>query len=333
MKKMLRYSIITGIAALLLWGAAFARSLQPISSEATAHTFTVSSGEPLRSISERLLNDKLIRSAKSFRVYAVFAGLAHAIKPGTYEVAPSESATKIIEKFAVGPKDIEVVIHEGATLRDIDRTLAAKGVLELGAIEALSPADFHTKYPFLQNIKSLEGFLFPDTYRFAPGSSAQTVAEKMLAEFAEKAYPELAFAGDKWYQALIIASLIEKEAPDVQEDRAIVSGIIARRLNIGMGLQIDATVLYAKCAKALLTCENLRLTRDDYSIASPYNTYAHAGLPPTPIASPGIDAIRAALNPQKTDYLFYLTDPKTKRTIFSRDFEEHNEQRARYLGL
>lgn len=333
MKKMLRYSIITGIAVLLLWGAAFARSLQPVSGDGTPRVFTVSQGEPLRSMSERLANEGLIRSAKSFRVYAVFAGLAHAIKPGTYEVAPSESAAKIIEKFAVGPKDIEVVIHEGATLKDIDRTLAKRGVLPTGAIEALRVADFRAKYPFLQNVKSLEGFLFPDTYRFAPGSSAQTVAEKMLDEFSAKAYSEFVAAGSDWYAALIIASLIEKEAPDVQEDRAIVSGIIARRLNIGMGLQIDATVLYAKCGKALLTCENLRLTRDDYSVASPYNTYLHAGLPPTPIASPGIDAIRAALNPQKTDYLFYLSDPKTKRTIFSRDFEEHNEQRARYLGL
>lgn len=333
MKKFLRYSIFACVAALILWSSAFARSLRPISSEAASRTFTVSPGEPLRSISERLAHEGLIRSAKSFRVYAVFAGSAHVIKPGVYEVAPSESTPKIIEKFVMGPNDVAVVIHEGATLRDIDRILSAKGVLASGVLEALRVADFRARYPFLQNIKSLEGFLFPDTYRFAPASTPQKVAEKMLDEFAKKAYPELAVAGDKWYAALIIASLIEKEVPDIAEERAIVSGIIARRLNIGMGLQIDATVLYAKCAKAFLTCSNARLRREDFAVDSPYNTYLHGGLPPTPIANPGIDAIRAALNPKKTDYLFYLSDPKTKRTIFSKDFKEHNEQRAKYLGL
>ncbi len=333
MGKLIRYCIIVGVGCLVLAGAVFVRSLAAPARDDKPQIFTVLAGEGLRDLSDRLEVSGLIQSGASFRFYAVLVGSAHVLKPGAYEVAASESVPDIVEQFAKGPQDITVTITEGATLKDIDRTFAANGILQEGAVLQLSPAEFRDRYPFLKNAKSLEGFLFPDTYKFAPGSSAEVVAMKMLDVFAAKAYPELVASGKDWYSRLIIASLIEKEVPDEAEDRAIVSGIIARRLNIGMGLQIDATVLYATCAGALLTCDNLRLTRDDYSIASPYNTYAHAGLPPTPIANPGVDAIRAALHPQKTDYLFYLTDPKTKRTIFSKDFEEHNYSRAKYLGL
>ncbi|MBI2604351.1 MAG: endolytic transglycosylase MltG [Candidatus Harrisonbacteria bacterium] len=333
MKKILRYCIIAGIAALVLSGVVFARSLQPIEGSDERQTFVVRAGESLADIARRLQNEGLVRSAASFRWYSLFAGSAHTVKPGAYRISSSESAVRIAEKLAKGPEDVTVVIPEGATLRDIARLLAANGILQEGAVEQLPPAGFSEQYPFLKNRKSLEGFLFPDTYKFAPQSEATVVVKKMLDNFAAKAYPLLRAAGSALYETLIIASLVEKEVPDVADDRAIVSGIILRRLRIGMGLQIDATVLYAKCASALFTCASPRLAREDYAIASPYNTYAHAGLPPTPIANPGIDAIRAAINPKETDYLFYLSDPKTKRTIFSKDFEEHNEQRAKYLGL
>ncbi|MDO8584553.1 MAG: endolytic transglycosylase MltG [bacterium] len=333
MGSFLRYCFIAITAAFVLASAVFVRSLAAPARENKAQIFTVLPGEGLRDLSDRLETEGFIRSAGSFRFYAVLVGSAHALKPGTYEVTSSESVPDIVERFAEGPQDITVTIQEGGTLKDVDRILGDRGILTEGAIVQLSVAEFRDRYPFLKNVKSLEGFLFPDTYKFAPGSLARVVTEKMLDVFAVKAYPELAASGNDWYKHLIIASLVEKEVPDVAEDRAIVSGIIARRLNIGMGLQIDATIAYAKCGGALLTCGDIRLVRDDYAIASPYNTYAHAGLPPTPIANPGVNAIRAAINPKKTDYLFYLSDPKTKRTIFSKDFEEHNEQRAKYLGL
>lgn len=284
-------------------------------------------------MSEKLAQEGLIRSARSFRWYGLFSGSAHAIKPGYYRVSPTESAVEITEKFVRGPEDLLVPIIEGSTVVDIDRKLSSLGIISPKGILNLNPKEFVTEYPFLNKAQSLEGFLFPDSYRFAPHSDPRSVIKKMLDNFKAKASAQLSLKGKEFYKYLIIASLVEKEVPDVLNDRELVAGIIERRLDIGMGLQIDATVLYGRCGGALLTCENTRLTRDDFSISSPYNTYIHRGLPPTPISNPGEHAIYAALNPQKSRYLFYLSDPKTRKTIFSEDFDEHNDNRAKYLGL
>ena len=134
------------------------------------------------------------------------------------------------------------------------------------------------------------------------------------------------------YQLLAIASLLEKEAPEYK-DRQIIAGVLYKRLNLGIALQVDATLVYAKCAKTFLICENPKIYRSDLGIQSSYNTYLYNGLPPGPIGNPGLDSIKAALNPVKSEYLYYLSDPITKKTIFSKDLDEHNENRAKYLEL
>jgi len=126
--------------------------------------------------------------------------------------------------------------------------------------------------------------------------------------------------------------LIEKEVPD-SEDRKIVAGILLKRLEIGMALQVDATLSYIKCGGRFFFCESPGVERKDLILASGYNTYRYPGLPPAPISNPGQDALSAVLNAQTSPYLYYLSNPKTKKTIFSRTLEEHNENRAKYLGL
>ncbi len=329
-----RYHIIT-LSILSLLFSLFIYNLQPLSGNKLSEVkeIYIDKGESFSSVSEKLLGEGLIRSARSFRWYGLFSGSAHAIKPGYYRVSPAESAVEITEKFVRGPEDLVTPIIEGLTVKDIDRKLSALGIIPPKGILNLTPKEFIADYPFLNKSLSFEGFLFPDTYRFAPHSDPKLVVRKMLDNFKIKAANQLSAKGKDFYKYLIIASLIEKEVPDVLNDRELVSGIIQKRLDIGMGLQIDVTVLYGKCGGALLTCESLKLSRDDFSIASPYNTYIHRGLPPTPISNPGAHAIYAALNPQKSRYLFYLSDPKTQKTIFSEDFDEHNDNRARYLGL
>lgn len=150
--------------------------------------------------------------------------------------------------------------------------------------------------------KSLEGFLLPDTYRFFLNSSPEEVIKKFLSNFYAKATPLLAGNDSDIYKTLIVASLIEKEVP-ILKDRYLVAGIIYKRLAIGMPLQIDAAL----------------------------STYDHLGLPPKPITNPGLEAILAAANPKTSSYLYYLSDPMTKNTIFSVTFDEHKENKFKYL--
>lgn len=324
--------VLLAIFSLLL--SYFIYALQPASADAGRTVeIRIERGTKLNDVIEDLARQGIIRSANAFKWYAVLSGGAHLLKPGFYRVDSSESAVAIFEKLVAGPQDLVVSIIEGSTILDIDSALSRVGIIPAGSLKSISPRDLAADYPFLAGVKSLEGFLFPDTYQFSSHSEPRVVVEKMLDNFRAKALRELTPDFKNLYRDLIIASLIEKEVPDSGRDQALVSGIIARRLSIGMGLQIDATVLYAKCAGRLFTCDNLKLTRDDFANPSSYNTYLHRGLPPTPISNPSISAIRAAVHPEKSDYLFYLSDPKTGRTIFSRDFDEHNENRAKYLGL
>lgn len=329
-----RYHIVILAAASLLFSY-FIYSLQPVSAApGRIMEIAIGKGVGAGEVFNDLETKSIIRSARAIRWYAVISGSAHLLKPGFYRVSSAEGGVAIIEKMVAGPQDIVVPIVEGSTLKDIDAQLSGIGIVPIGGIAALKPAEFASEFPFLGGMKSLEGFLLPDTYHFALHSDPKIVVKRMLENFRAKAAAELGGrTGSALLRALTIASLVEKEVPDQADDRVLVAGIIERRLNIGMGLQIDATVLYAKCGGRLISCPDRRLLRSDFENTSAYNTYAHRGLPPTPIANPGLSAIRAALNPKKSDYLFYLSDPKTRRTIFSRDFDEHNDNRAKYLGL
>jgi UPF0755 protein len=329
-----RYHIVV-LAVISLLFSYFVYSLQPVS-EAPGQSVEIAIGKGVGAaeVFADLERRGIIRSARAIQWYAVVSGSAHLLKPGFYRISSAEGGVAIIEKLVAGPRDIVIPIIEGSTLKDVDAQLSDIGIVPAGSIANLKPVDFAAEFPFLGGMKSLEGFLLPDTYHFALHSDPKIVAARMLENFRAKAAAELGGrTGAALLRALTIASLVEKEVPEQGDDRVLVAGIIERRLAIGMGLQIDATVLYAKCGARLISCPNRRLSRDDFQNPSPYNTYVHRGLPPTPIANPGLSAIRAALNPKKSDYLFYLSDPKTRRTIFSRDFDEHNDNRARYLGL
>ncbi len=329
-----RYHIVFLAAASLLFSY-FIYSLQPVAeTPGLPVEIYVGKGSGLGEVLSDLEKRGIIRSARAIRWYAIVSGSAHLLKPGFYLMSSAEGGVSIMEKLVAGPRDIVVPIIEGSTLKDIDAQLSSIGVVTAGSLAVLKPADFAPEFPFLAGQKSLEGFLLPDTYHLALHSDPKIVVRRFLENFRAKAAAELGGkSGSVLLRVLTIASLVEKEVPDRGEDRVLVAGIIERRLKIGMGLQIDATVLYAKCGFRLISCPDRRLARVDFENPSPYNTYVHRGLPSTPIANPGLSAIRAALNPKKSDYLFYLSDPKTKRTIFSRDFDEHNDNRAKYLGL
>ena len=279
-------------------------------------------------IAKMLSDKKIIRSQNAFLLYGIISGSAHQLKPGNYFLSSGSTTPEILRVIVKGPAvDKEITFPEGVTLKDIEAFLSGAGILPKGSLVNFDFKKIAGDYEFLKGRKNLEGFLFPDTYRFFPNSKAEAVVKKFLDNFQQKAQPLLTN-----YQLLIIASLLEKEVPDFQ-DRKIISGIIYKRLELGIALHIDATITYAKCGGAFLTCTEPKVFRKDLTFQSLYNTYLYNGLPPGPIGNPGLEAIKAALNPIQSEYLYYLSDPKTKKTIFSETLEEHIENRAKYLGI
>ena len=306
--------------------------------------FDVSQGMGIERIASELKKENLIRSTAVFKIYSLLTGMAHSLKPGRYTFESPKSVPDIVKMLWIGPKDIVLTIIPGMTLKEVDDRLAALGVIKSGDLGSVvfgswlgespnnSSGSILTKVaesPILLSKGEYgpEGFLLPDTYNISSTADAKAILQKFLDNFRDKALPFFS-ARQQLFRFLIIASILEKEAPG-DYDRQIIAGILEKRIKAGMPLQIDATIVYAKCDGRFLGCG--QLAQPDYKIDSRYNTYLYQGLPPGPISNPGLSAIRSALNPQKSEYWFYLSDSKTKQTIFAKTLDEQNKNRVKYL--
>jgi len=293
-------------------------------------SFEIEKGEGFKLIGSRLSQESLIKSIAVFKTYALLTGNARKFLPGRYELSPSMSVPEIIATLTRGGRsDVFVTIPEGSTVKDIDLTLSEAGVIEKGSVASFSFEHLRGDYAFLGTVSSLEGFLFPDSYYFDRDSDAETIVRRMLDTFSEKAWTLLS-SDRSWYEKLILASFLEREVPEFG-DRQIVAGILEKRIGIDMPLQVDATITYIKCEGRIKDCEDPVARKSDFQIPSPYNTYERLGYTPTPISNPGAAAIRAAVSPVETPYLYYLSASETKETHFSRTLEEHNANRFKYL--
>lgn len=290
-------------------------------------------GDSLGTIADALKDANIIRSTGSFKLYSFLTGAAHRFKPGIYTFTGRERLTQVARALVRGPQPVVIIIPEGLTLKDIDGRLTEVGIIRAGDLirynTTATVGQLSHDYSFLIGQKSLEGFLFPDTYRIMPGTPPADVVRLILDTFSAKAYPLLSNRSD-WYRILTLASLLEKEVSN-PKDQALVADVLQRRLKLGMLLQVDATVIYAKCFGAYVSCADRHLAKADFNIDSPYNTYRYRGLPPGPIGNPGRSAIQAVLQPQKNSYLYYLSDSVTKRIIFSKTFKDHDDNRATYV--
>ena len=209
------------------------------------------------------------------------------------------------------PKDT-VTIPEGWDVKEINQFLKDEGVLVDGELS-----------------QDLEGYLFPDTYEFFLDSTAEVIEKKFLENFkAQLGTLGVSPEDLNIRETLILASLIQAEIKDPHEMR-IVAGILKERLELGIPLQVDATLCYLKEGRGK---ECLPIVQADKALDSPYNTYLYQGLPPAPIGNPGLDAIKAALNPANSPYLYYVSDPKTGRTVFGKTLDEHNQNVIKYLS-
>ncbi len=223
--------------------------------------------------------------------------------------------------------EISITFPEGFTLRQIEDRLAASGLAKKSDL-----ADFKfiaaAEPPVLAGRPagaSLEGYLFPDTYRFYKNATMTDIVYKILANLDEKITPDLRLgiknSGRNFYEILTMASIIEKEVP-LDSDRPIIAGILWKRLDSGVPLQADATLAYITGRKNVAAA--------DKKIDSPYNTYLYRGLPKGPIDNPGLSAIKAVIFPQKSPYWYYLS-AKDGKTIYARTLDEQNRNRAVYL--
>lgn len=320
--------------------ALFLFLLGSVSSAPSYQRVEILPGSGFGEIAKNLFDKKIIQSQNTFFIYGIISGSAHQLKPGSYFLSAGSTTPEIIRALFRGPAlDKEIVFPEGVAFKDIAAILRGEGILPKGQLDNFDIKKVINGYEFLKGKKNLDGFLFPDTYRFFINSSPEQVIKKFLDNFEKKAFPVIAnsqfpISNEIFnaYELLTVASLLEKEAPDFQ-DRRLIAGVFYKRLKAGIPLQVDATIAYAKCGGAFTTCQDPKVYRKDLEFKSLYNTYLYKGLPPGPIGNPGLDAIKAALNPITSEYLYYLSDPKTKKTIFSKTLEEHIENRGKYLGI
>lgn len=321
------YWIVTGVLTVLVVGGGIAlwSWWAPAGPDAEQH-FTVRSGETISSIANNLQTDKLIRSAWGFKLYLKLTGKV-IVQPGIYQLSPAYWLPRVANTIASGSTaNVTLTVPEGYTLEQIAELAASKEVAAKDEFLATAKS-FPPDYDFLKYkpaANSLEGFLFPDTYRLIKGNATEAI--RMMLDNFEIKYssdikPEL--RDKNLYEVLIIASLVEKEAK-TQVDREQIAGVLYNRLAKGMKLDVDATVRYA------INDWKKALTKEDLSIDSPYNTRRYAGLPPTPICNPGLAAIKAALNPPKSDYYYYLTDYQGV-THYAKTLQEHANNKLKYL--
>jgi UPF0755 protein len=275
------------------------------SNDSQTISFMVDKGSSITKIANNLQKEGLIKNALVFKYYVQVTGVQNKIQAGEFELSKNLSVTQIIEKLKKGPTEVLVTIPEGLRREEI----AEKYKTALNKDEA-----FVKEFLLLTNGK--EGYLYPDSYLFPKEATATQIVNRMTGTFDKK-------VKDVTYKQLIVASLLERET-FADSEKALVAGIIYKRLENDWPLQIDATLQYIKGNWKPVYSE-------DKELNSPFNTYKNLGLPPSPIANPGLSSILASISPVGSDYWYYIHD-NDGEIHFGRTLEEHNANIAKYLN-
>jgi len=333
MRNLVIVLIIVSLASAFLgWGVYSAVKTifwSPFDNQGEVAKFEIQSGEKVMDLADRLEEAKIIKSQEAFIVYILLVRSDQDLKYGTYHFSSAMSIAEIVNLIISGETAPEIVlrIKAGQTLLQIDKFLdQSVGVSEI-KIADFKIEDFQENFAILQSIsseKSLEGYVFPDTYYLAKGVSREDIIRKTIENLSKKLKTISTLKeGDLW-RTMILASLIEKEA-DTIENKKLVAEVLKKRLEIKMPLQLCSTINY-------ITGEsNPHLSIEETKINSLYNTYQHFGLPPGPICNPGMNSIMAAIDSDPGSYLYYLSTPSGEM-IFSRNLREHNQAKAQYNG-
>lgn len=311
--------VVLCLSAVLVFGY----YLSPTASSEELVSITIAPGSNTSTIANHLVSNNLIRSALVFRFVVRYRGIGTKLRAGNYQLSRDMSLNQILDEIKKGQITYQTfTVPEGKTAKAIAKLWESS---ELGTaesfVEAMQSTELLQKY--VPEGVSVEGYLFPSTYKFAEGSPAKTVVRMMLSEsekrWDETLVEEAAKLGFTRHQIITLASIIEREAAS-KEEIPIISGVFHNRLKDNWRLQADPTVLYALGEPKRL------LTRADLSYISPYNTYLNKGLPPGPIGNPGMASILGALRPDATEFYYFVATDEGKHH-FSKTLVEHNRMR------
>lgn len=302
-----------------------------VSTDSTEILFDVNPGQSMNSISEMLEQKHLVKNAKIFSLYARFKGIGGKLKRGEYSLNQTMNAAQILQIITSGKSVARnFTVAEGLNIFDIAELLEKNNYgTKQEALKLFFDREF-IKNILGEDLESLEGYLFPETYKVTKFDTQKEIITQMVKRFLS-VYAELqpefekfkiAYPQRKWTrnQLITFASIVEKET-GAQSERPLVSSVFHNRLDKNMRLQTDPTVIYgASLAKGEII---KNITKNDLLTPTRHNTYTNFGLPPTPISNPGREAILAALNPAKTNYLFFVSHNDGTHQ-FSENLEAHN---------
>lgn len=306
--------LIIVVAGGILWWKDGVSAVNPTNKNSTI--FVVQKGDGVREIANRLKSKGLIKSRIVFFLLVRQLNLDKKIEAGDFRLSPSMSASEIAQNLTHGTLDIWTTISEGKRSAEVAEILKEK-------IPTYDSS-------WIDILVAQEGYLFPDTYLIPKDASIKNIVAQMRNNFEQK-YESLDTSKATLSKngVVILASLVEREAK-FPEDRPLVASVLLNRFEIGMKLDIDATIQYALgYSKEEKNWWRKNLTFEDLKINSPYNTYRNTGLPPTPIANPGIDALNAVINPENTDFLYYISD-NTGHLHFAKTLGEQNANIKKY---
>ncbi|MEK9147533.1 MAG: endolytic transglycosylase MltG [Patescibacteria group bacterium] len=308
--------------------------------------FEIKQGQSLSKILNEAKDKGLIKSNISLLLYAVLSGIDREIQFGVYELKPGMNSydflLMISGKGDYVIKGNKITILEGYTIDDIFNVFQKNDIDINYDIFINIDNNLRKKYSFLQDIPenaSLEGFLFPDTYYISEQlvkNNGKLILEKFLDNFESKITNEIKNGFEKqglnFYKGLILASIVESEVWN-KNDKPIVASVLLNRLRVKMPLQVDSTIIYSLKSNGnnnFLTPKKT-LGEQFLDTKSLYNTYKNSGLPPGPISNPGLDSLLSVANAPDTSFWYYLSKQDTGETIFSKNLDEHNKNRFKYL--
>lgn len=311
-RRTLIISVVAGTLAALL----YLFVIRPPNTFPINELVSVESGKSLNSLAAGLHDTGVVRSPLMLRILITLMGHQRSVHAGDYLFKEPLDVFSVARALSVGTFGLEPVrirVPEGATVKEM-ATIFSHSLLRFNADT------------FLAKAQSQEGYLFPDTYNFLPNANEQMVIDALRQDFDSKiatTVPPVASSTHSLADIVTMASILEREAYNT-EDRRLIAGVLWNRIARGMALQVDATFAYT------IGKGTFQLTMKDLTSDSPYNTYKYKGLPPTPIGSPSLDSIQAALKPTKSDYLYFLAD-RQGVTHYCKTYSCQLANKARYF--
>ncbi len=323
-KSLLRWLSLATILALLvilLWSI-----FAPLNSDQMV--IRIKNGDNAASIGRKLKQNRIIRSAGLFKALASLRGTDRLLIAGTYTLGGNNSLYRTLQLLEQGNiSAVKVSIPEGLSLHKTLQRVEKSGLASYGELDALARDTLFVERLTGFKAASLEGFLYPETYHFDLSSTPAEILKQMASQF----FSQVRAAGlepariPDFYELLILASIVEKEST-FEDERPLVASVMRNRLEAGMRLASCPTVDYVLERQGV---KKPVLALQDTQIQSPYNTYRNFGLPPGPICNPSVSSLKAALNPAKTDFFYFVADRKG-RNDFSSSGEEHLRKAASY---